>query len=158
MQKSSPSPHSPVVSWLWAGLLLAFLFCPACARVAVSRDEKTSISHSAVSSWERIIDGLYENRGIARIEKLGSRYVLTMYCYGQHSVYIKNTKEIDLNRLLDRFVRVRYTYVEEINPDVKCPQAPCGPFFERLLVIANVVEVDTGKDDLEHFKASCTPN
>ena len=87
--------------------------------------------------WERPVRGVYENKGVARIERLGERWMLSVWCQGTHSTYLDPTT-LDLKQYLDRFVTVRYSYVEREVADPKCLRAPCSPLHERRISIERI--------------------
>src|SRR5262245_3315817 len=110
----------------------------------------------AASPWEMEVSGAFENRGVARIEKLATRYVLTTYCRGIHRAYIDGGEDLDLERYLAVFVRARYTYVDRVPSDVKCVRAPCGPVTERRIVLAHVDEVPVRGEELTGYIDTCS--
>jgi hypothetical protein len=57
----------------------------------------------APAPWERAVRGTYENRGIAQIEKLGDRWVVSVHCDGTHTTYLDDTR-VDLARYARGYV------------------------------------------------------
>jgi hypothetical protein len=90
---------------------------------------------------ERRLGGHYETRGLAIIDKLGDRYVLTVRCEGVHQIYVRVPPAMDLEPFLGKPVRARYTYADEDNPRTRCIRAPCPPATERVLDINGLEEV-----------------
>lgn len=108
------------------------------------------------SPWEREMNGVYENKGISRIEKVMSRYLLTTYCNGIHSIYVRDDKTANLEDYVNKFVHVRYAHIEEINFDVKCVRASCEPIIERKVIIKAIEEIRISEDKLREYETSCT--
>jgi len=93
-----------------------------------------------VAAWERVVEGSYENRGLARIEKVGNRWALTVLCNGTHTTYIDDTK-LDLASHAGSYVNARYKYAERTIDDPKCFRAPCGPVRERRIALERLTAV-----------------
>lgn len=109
------------------------------------------------SHWERMVDDMYENRGVSRIDKAVKKYILTTYCNGVHSVYLKHDPTRDLQKYAGQFVRVRYTYEEELVVDVKCLKAPCDPVTERRAVLQDIEAIAVSEKERRQYEATCTP-
>jgi hypothetical protein len=111
------------------------------------------------AAWERKVDGVYEHRGVAKIEQVSGNYLLTIYCHGIHSVYIKKTEEKPhLHEYLGQFVQAHYTYMEQWNDDIRCIRTPCGPMKERRVVIREIKRTEVLEDTLENYKNTCSSN
>ena len=107
--------------------------------------------------WEKEIgSGMYESKGVSKIEKLSTRYMLTTYCKGMHSIYIKDTKKVNLDSYIDHFVRVRYSRIAEQRFDVQCVKVPCAPIYEANIVIQDLEEIAVSIEELAHYQTSCT--
>jgi len=102
------------------------------------------------------VSGAFENRGVARIEKLAARYVLAIYCRGIHRIYIDRGEDLNLERYLTLFVRARYTYVDRVRADVQCVKAPCGPVTERRVALVQVDEVPVRGEELARYIEACS--
>jgi hypothetical protein len=65
------------------------------------RDNRSELlsggDEGSTASWERVVGGAYENRGVAQVARLGDRWVLNVICGGTHATYIDDTR-IDLRR------------------------------------------------------------
>jgi hypothetical protein len=120
-----------------------------------SVEEHATTVQPSPSHWENEVGGIYENRGLSKINRIGDDYLLTTYCDGIHSVYIKDDKKFNLQNYTGKFVNVSYRYVEEVNRDVKCIKAPCEPVTERRIVIEKIEEVSVSEDELMEFKTKC---
>jgi len=120
--------------------------------VAAVRAQTASASQPV--QWERVVGGAYENRGIARIERLGERWVLSVWCQGTHSTYLESTTE-DLKQYSDRFLRVQYRYVEREMADPKCLRAPCSPLRERLISIKRVTPLKITLEEAHKRDREC---
>jgi hypothetical protein len=107
-------------------------------------------------SWEVEVEGLYENRGASTIEKLGHRYVLTIYCSGVHSVYAQAVDGLNLDEYTEKFVRVRYSYSTIANAHIYCIQAPCPPVAERVAVIRSVLPQLVSEVERAHYQSTCS--
>jgi hypothetical protein len=101
------------------------------------------------TACERRLDGVYETRGPASIDRLGDRYVLTVRCEGVHQIYVRNTAVVDLGPFAGKTVRVRYRYAEERNPRARCVRPPCPPVTERVVEITEIEELITLDADLD---------
>ncbi len=106
--------------------------------------------------WEIQHQGEFQNRGIARIDKLGNEYVLTVFCKGVHRVFIHQHKKINLEEFLGQFVQVQYTY-GDVKKQVRCIKAPCNPITERKLIIQDL-EIVLGSEEMRaQFETQCQP-
>jgi hypothetical protein len=104
--------------------------------------------------WEQRVDGAIENRGIALVERLNTRWVLTVRCQGRHSVYLDETT-LDLERHEGAYVQARYTYVDRLNDEVRCVRPPCPPVLERLVALERLTRVPASDDDAAEREAAC---
>jgi hypothetical protein len=124
-------------SWigLICGALLALVASPPLWTACAQSSQVTKANVPA--EWERLVEGSFENKGVARIERLGDRWVLSVTCRGTHTTYLDETA-IDLTQYADRYVSARYRYVERTVPNPRCVKAPCGPIQERRLSLERV--------------------
>jgi len=104
--------------------------------------------------WERVVRDAYENKGVARIERLGERWILSVWCRGTHSTYLDSTTE-DLNRYSDLFLRVQYSYVEREVTDPKCLRAPCSPLRQRLISIKQLTPLKITLEEARKRDREC---
>lgn len=95
----------------------------------------------------------FENRGVAKVERLGTRWMLTVMCTGTHSTYLDDTK-IDLNNYAKGFVNARYTWVTR-QVDVKCPMAPCPRVNERRIALEQLTPVTMTVDRARELERTC---
>jgi hypothetical protein len=108
----------------------------------------------AVAKWERQVQGAFENRGIAKVEQIGTRWALTVLCGGTHSTYLDDTA-IDLSRYVRGYVSARYTWVVRTVTDPKCPKAPCGPFSERRIALQRLTVVSVTEEQARQLATEC---
>lgn len=106
--------------------------------------------------WEIPRQGVFQNRGIAQIDKLGKEYVLTVSCNGVHRVFIHQHKKINLEEFLGQFVQARYTY-GDVRKRVQCIKKPCNPITERKLIIHDLEKVVGSEQIRAQFETTCTP-
>ena len=133
---------------LWMVCLAAAAGC-AGAQALTAPDAPTA-------RWERRVGKSYENKGVARIERLANRWVLTVFCDGTHSTYLDPSGKFDATRDADRFVHVRYRYVEH-SVDVQCVRAPCAPVLERRIVLERVKRLAVTRPEAEARAQHCEP-
>jgi hypothetical protein len=86
------------------------------------------------AAWEQLVDGALENKGLAQVERLGTRWVLNVFCGGTHATYPDDTA-LDLAHYSNGFVHARYKYVNRTFNDPKCFRAPCSPVRERRIAL-----------------------
>lgn len=86
--------------------------------------------------WEQLVSITFQNRGVAKVEKLGARWVLTVACDGVHSTYIDDTT-FDLESFSKGYVSARYHYVDRA-VEVQCVRAPCPPITERRIFLEHL--------------------
>ena len=127
------------------GLAIATWTCaPSAQRAGVRPEEPPRPGPEQpaqpVAAWERVVQGSYENRGIAQIEKVGNRWALTVLCNGTHTTYIDDTK-LDLASHAGSYVHARYKYAERTIDDPKCFRAPCGPIRERRIALERLTAI-----------------
>jgi hypothetical protein len=125
----------PVVLAVGAGALVAL---PGCAPAASESSTATTLLPRRCEQW---LDGVYETRAPATIEKLGNRYVLSVRCEGIRQVYVRVSPTLDLEPFVGKPVRARYRYVDEPNARTTCVRAPCPPATERVVDVIAVEEV-----------------
>ncbi len=106
-----------------------------------------------VSLWESEVGGVYENKGIAQIERDGKTWMLSVLCKGTHSTYLDDTK-IDLTLYEKKYVNVRYRYVDRAVP-VQCIQAPCPPMIERRIVLEKITLTSIGDSEAKKVAENC---
>jgi hypothetical protein len=120
---------------------------------------KTPVSpvQPAPAEWERVVEGAIENRGLAKIERLGDRWALSVICKGIHTTYIHDPP-VGLEGRTGEYVSARYRYVDvEVN-DPKCVRAPCGPVRERRIVVEQLRKVTRVSDaEAREMERSCVP-
>jgi hypothetical protein len=141
----SPPAGSRLTGARFGPVALNGLLCGALSALIVHQPIWTARAQSSQvttgtntpAEWERLAEGAFENKGVARIERLGDRWVLSVVCRGTHTTYLDETS-IDLTQYADRYVSARYHYVERTVPDPKCFRAPCGPIRERRLSLERV--------------------
>jgi hypothetical protein len=108
-----------------------------------------------VLKWERRVQDAFENRGIAKVEQIATRWALTVMCGGTHSTYLDDTT-IDLARYARGYVSARYTWVVRTVTDPKCPKAPCGPFTERRIALERLTPVVVTEEQARQMALECT--
>ncbi len=123
----------------------------------LGKDAKVTPVQPTPQLWETRARGMYENRGVAVIEKLGTRHVLTIYCDGVHRVYLHNTQRVHVEKYQSKFVRVGYTYVDVTHAAVKCIKPPCGPFTERRILVQDIEKVSVSEEARARFESTCPP-
>ena len=114
-------------------LLLTLAFTTALAPAQDGPRGRGPAAEKPPAAWERRVDQSFEPRGLARIERVGTRWALTIVCRGQHSVYLE-PGAVDHLPLADRYVRARYHYTDT-TAAVACVRGPCPPASERRLVL-----------------------
>ena len=108
---------------------------------------------AAVMKWERAAGGAFENRGVAKVEPLGPRWMLTVMCGGTHSTYLDDTT-IDLARYAKGYVSARYTWVTR-KVSVQCPVAPCGQVNERRIALERLTVVSVTAEQAQAMAREC---
>jgi hypothetical protein len=131
-------------------LVISVLLSMSCATATLSQ----ASSALPPAAWERIVDGAFENQGVARIERIGSQWALTVLCRGTHSTYLADTT-FDLAGYENRFVQARYRYVDRTIPDPKCVKAPCPPVTERRIALDKVTPVDVTPEQAAQSVREC---
>ena len=111
---------------------------------------------TSVNPWERAVGHSFENRGIAQVERVGSRWLLNVMCGATHATYVDETTKIDLARFADDFVTARYHYVDR-TIDVNCFRAPCPPSHERRVVIERLTRVTKSPQHAAQLARQCAP-
>ena len=114
-------------------LLLTLAFSTALAPAQDTTRGRGPATEKPPDPWERRVGQSYEPRGLARIERIGTRWALTVVCRGQHSIYLE-PGAVDHLPLADRYVRARYHYVDTAAA-AACVRGPCPPASERRLVL-----------------------
>jgi hypothetical protein len=158
---ATPGP----AGWRWEAIqpgdaVITITSRPACATPPCppNRAEFTYTvtigAEAPLQAWERAVDGVVEHLGIGRVEQLGNRWVLTVYCDGTHSTYL-DTTTLDLQAFGSRYVRARYRYEERENPDTQCVRAPCPPARERLVAVQQLTIVAATADDAAASARQC---
>ncbi len=107
------------------------------------------------AAWERLVHGLYTHQGVAKIDLVAGRYVLTVYCHGVHSVYIHSAGQIDLTPYLTHVVQVRYLYSVQERRQVRCIKAPCPPVLERGIIVHVIQSLGVALDELTAYTSHC---
>lgn len=85
---------------------------------------------------QRLDDG-YRTPVAARIQALGTRYVLTFSCQGIHAVYLARTQAMDYAPYVSQPICARYRYIEEARPSRPCLRPPC-PDSERGIQLVEI--------------------
>ena len=106
------------------------------------------------ASWERVAGESFENKGIARVERVGKQWALTVHCNGTYTTYLDPTS-LDLDRYGRGFVRARYRYVERTIPDPRCTLAPCANITERRISLQELTVVNATTDDAAQSAREC---
>lgn len=114
-----------------------------------------AIIDAALSTGSTTRDPLHAE--VARIEQYGSKYVLTTYCRGTHSIYVQPTAEFDPRDYAGKYVRVAYEHIEVQEGDIKCVRAPCGPVTVTSAVILKLEQIDVSEAELDEFRRTCSP-
>jgi hypothetical protein len=135
-------------------LMIVTLTCAPGAQRAEVRPEELPGAVEPAAPWERAVRGSYENRGIAKIEKVGNRWALTVLCSGTHTTYIDDTA-IDLVRYAGGYVSARYRYVERTIENPKCFRAPCGPVTQRMIALDEVKKLDVTSEQARESARDC---
>lgn len=104
--------------------------------------------------WEIRKQGIFQNRGIAQIEKLGKEYVLTVSCEGVHRVFIHQQKDLQLEEYVGHFIEVRYTY-GEVKKQIQCITTPCHAITERRILIQNLKRSVVSEEKRKQFEINC---
>jgi hypothetical protein len=115
----------------------------------------TAPQPGSAAAWERMVDGLFEHRGVGKIERIGSRWALTVLCTGTHSTYLDDTT-LDLPSYDKRFVRARYRWVDRTIPDPRCVKAPCRAVTERRISLEKVTVVDVTPEQAAESTRACS--
>ena len=103
--------------------------------------------------WEQVLSVTLQNRGVAKVEKLGARWMLTVACDGVHSTYIDDTT-LDLASFSKGYVTARYHYVDR-KVIVQCVKAPCPPITERRMVLEQLEKADASAADEQASARRC---
>lgn len=114
------------------------------------------VIHPIPERWESLSDDMYENRGIAQIERIAPKYMLTISCGRIHQVFIYQNPEVALKHYVGKFVRARYTYAE-VKKRVQCIKEPCHPATKRKIVIHSLEETIASEAARAHFEKECVP-
>ena len=104
--------------------------------------------------YERLADGAFENKGIARIERLGRRWVLSILCNGTHTTYLDEST-IDFAPYENGYVQARYQYVDRTIPDPRCVAAPCASVTERRIALDRVTRVKATPEQAAQIARTC---
>jgi hypothetical protein len=97
---------------------------------------------------------VYENRGLARVERIGQLWMLTILCNSTHSTYIEPSR-LDPAPYAKGYVTAQYRYVDRENRDARCVQAPCGPIIERRIVLERLERIEATAAQAQAATASC---
>jgi len=122
------------------------------------RDNRSQLlsggDEASPASWERVVGGAYENRGVAQIARLGDRWVLNVMCAGTHATYIDDTK-IDLRSYTKGYVSARYHYIDRTIRNQKCFRAPCSPVRERRIALEHIAIVNATATQARELANGC---
>ena len=126
----------------YAALMLFMLLMVPC--VVAQRGNPPQVQSlpvgDSVARWEHIVRGAYENKGLAKVERIGDRWVLNVMCDGTHATYLEDI-EMDLASYSKGYVSARYHYVEHTINDPKCLRAPCPAVHERRIALERLTIV-----------------
>jgi hypothetical protein len=136
-----------------AALILLMVSCAAAQRGGPSEVRPLPVG-DVVARWERVVDGAYENRGVAQVERIGTQWLLNVMCDGTHATYIEGTA-VDLAAFTKGFVSARYRYVERTTTDAKCVQGPCPPVRDRRISIERLTVVTATDGDARDAARDC---
>jgi hypothetical protein len=136
-----------------AGLVLSLVVALGCAGPRAGQPPGQAPG-STPAAWELERDGALENRGVARVERIGTRWALTVLCDGIHSTYLDDTA-LDLASFAGRHVRARYRYVDRRNPDTRCVMEPCPPAVERRIHLITVAVIAAGAEAAAASAKTC---
>jgi hypothetical protein len=123
----------------------------ACTSAPPAADPQTLAT--PVAKWERPAGTAFENRGVAKVERLGTRWVLSVMCDGTHATYLDDTT-LDLGSYAKSYVTARYTWVTR-ETDVKCPMAPCPRLKERRIALERLTVVNITDAAARDLAQSC---
>lgn len=112
-----------------------------------------SLAGGTLAPYEQIVGTAIENKGVARFERFGDRWVLTILCKGVHSTYLDDTP-IDLNQYVAGYASVRYQYVVR-TLDVQCVRAPCPPVQERRIRLEQVTPLTLSPEQAKQRERDC---
>ena len=109
------------------------------------------------AAWERRVERSFVPRGLAKVERVGNRWALTVLCRGTHTTYLE-PGDIDHVRLADQYVQARYHYVDVGNA-AACVRGPCPPASERRVVLERADPLRPPPTELDVKKAvdRCQP-
>ncbi len=105
------------------------------------------------AAWETRAQDIYENRGLARIERIGQQWALTILCRGEHTTYLEPSS-IDPTRFAKQTVSARYRYVERTR-EVQCLKPPCDPVTERRILLDRVTPLTPSAMQLQNAMERC---
>jgi hypothetical protein len=137
--------------------LLALTGAPCAQRPSSPAQSEPAVATPVTpdpAAWERRVGDVYENRGLARVERIGQLWMLTILCNGAHSTYIEPSR-IDPAPYAKGYVTAQYRYVDRKNPDARCVQAPCGPITERRIVLERLERIEATAAQAQAATASC---
>jgi hypothetical protein len=145
------------VRFAWQVWVLAAAATIGCSSAPPVTDSQTPTPPQTpapvTAGWERQVGSAFENRGVAKVERLGPRWMLTVLCNGTHSTYLDDPK-IDVNRYAKGYVNARYNWVTR-QVAVQCPVAPCPPVSERRIALEQLTAVDITEERAREFARSC---
>jgi hypothetical protein len=151
------SMTSPTIGFTTFAFLLALGGAP-CAQQPSSQAQGEPAVTTPVTpdpaAWERRVGDLYENRGLARVERIGQLWMLTILCNGAHSTYIEPSR-IDPAPYAKGHVAAQYRYVDRENRDARCVPAPCSPIVERRIVLERLERIEATAAQAQAATASC---
>jgi len=106
------------------------------------------------AEWERVVEGRYENKGVARVERLGDRWVLSIVCRGTHTIYLDEPTP-NLAQYDNQFVAARYDYIVRSVEDPRCFRAPCGPLTERRISLERITPLSITDEEARRQDREC---
>ena len=151
------SMTSPSIGFTTIACLLALGGAPCAQRPDSLAQGEPAVATPVTpdpAAWERRVGDVYENRGLARVERIGQLWMLTILCNGAHSTYIEPSR-IDPAPYAKGFVTAQYRYVDRENRDARCVQAPCSPITERRIVLERLERIEATAAQAQAATASC---
>jgi hypothetical protein len=140
---SYPLDHTVMLALISLTILVLAVAVDAGVQSITSRPgRETSATGQArpggdeIASWEQLVEGTIENKGVAQIEMFGNRWVLTVQCNGTHQTYLDDPLPPP-TQYANRYLRARYHYVQR-TVAVACLRPPCAQVRERRISLERV--------------------
>ena len=128
---------------------VACLVALSCASTA-----ETQTPQAPLMTWERAVDGMFENKGVAEITQLNTRWTLSVRCAGTHVTYLDPTS-IDLAGYRGAYVRARYRWVDREVEDPRCVRQPCANIRQRLIALDRLERLQLTADQARAVADQC---